>query len=202
MRIGLLGPTGADATIVREAVEFLLRDVEVDHAIYLGEDPAPLDAILRAWTDEMFEGQAPEDAFLDEACALAEFGEPSAIDALLARDALARRLARVRVLPPTPARAIEMIGDRIILAVHDKRVLDEEDIANANLIVYGRSDKADLRKFGPRYFLTPGPLSEGRVAVVEVEGDGHISIALFETSGLPVWRKTMTRRSTKMNVAQ
>jgi len=113
-----------------------------------------------------------------------------------------RRLRRVRKLPPPPTRAIDMIADRIIVAVHDKRILDEEDIANAQLILYGKSAAADLRKFGPRYFLTPGPLADERVAVVEVERDGHISIALFETSGLPVWRKTMSRRSTKVSVAR
>ena len=202
MRIGLLGPSDGDAEVLREAIEFLLGDVEVDFAIYLGAETDGLDPMLQTWAAEIFGDDPDEQTFLDHAHALAESGDAEAIDALLERDAHVRRLARVRKLPPAPARAVEMIADRIIIAVHDKAVLDEEDIANANLIVYGKSPSADLRKFGHRYFLTPGPLSDERVAVVEVENDGHISIALFETSGLPVWRKTMARRSTKVNVAQ
>ena len=71
----------------------------------------------------------------------------------LQSDAKLARLEFLRTLPPAPARAIEMIGDRIILAVHDKKVLDEEDIANAHVIVYGRSDEMLLKQFGPRYSL-------------------------------------------------
>lgn len=202
MRIGLLGPTDGDAEVFREAVEFLIGDVEVDYAIYLGPEDDVLDGLLQDWAEEVLGGSATVDGFLERAHALATDGEPDAIDAMLEKDAFVRDLRRVRKLPPAPTRAVEMVSDRFIIAVHDKRVLDEEDIANANLIVYGKSTEADLRRFGPRYFLTPGPLSDERVAVVEVELDGQVSIALFETSGLPVWRKTMSRRSTKMNVAQ
>jgi hypothetical protein len=93
-----------------------------------------------------------------------------------------------------------MMGDRIIIAVHDKAVLDEEDIANASLIVYGNGKEAELRRFGTRYFLTPGPAAAGRVAVLELEEDSNVSIAIFETSGLPVLRERMARRTTKVSV--
>lgn len=202
MRIGLLGPTDGDAEVFRDAVEFLIGDVAVDYAIYLGPEDDTLDTLLTDWASEVFEGSPTVDDFLERAHALAAEGEPDAIDALLKKDAFVRQLRKVRKLPPAPTRAVEMVSDRFVIAVHDKRVLDEEDIANANLIVYGKSDEADLRRFGPRYFLTPGPLSDERVAVVEVERDAQVSIALYETSGIPVWRRTMTRRSTKVNVAR
>ena len=38
MRIGLLGPSDGDAETLREAIEFLLDDMEVDQAVYLGLD--------------------------------------------------------------------------------------------------------------------------------------------------------------------
>lgn len=202
MRIGLLGPTDGDAEVFRDAVEFLIGDVAVDYAIYLGPEDDTLDTLLTDWASEVFEGSPTVHDFLERAHALAAEGEPDAIDALLKKDAFVRQLRKVRKLPPAPTRAVEMVSDRFVIAVHDKRVLDEEDIANANLIVYGKSDEADLRRFGPRYFLTPGPLSDERVAVVEVERDAQVSIALYETSGIPVWRRTMTRRSTKVNVAR
>ncbi|MGE0786722.1 MAG: hypothetical protein AB7S26_13705 [Sandaracinaceae bacterium] len=202
MRIGLLGPLADGDEVLREAIEFLLGDVEVDLAIYLGENGELVSERIASWMRDIVGDDPSEEAFLDRARDAARGGDADAIDRLLEGDAFLEKLRRVRVLPPPPARAVEMIADRIILAVHDKRVLDEEDIANAHLIVYGKSTEADLRKFGHRYFLTPGPLDAERVAVVEVERDGHVSIALFETSGLPVWRKTMSRRNTKVNVAQ
>lgn len=203
MRIGLVGPANGDGAVLREALEFLLSDVLVDQAIYLGHDEETVDDALRAWSAELFDGGVDHtDVFLDRAVEVAVGGTPREIEALLSAELAVRRLDRVRKLPPAPARAVEMLADRIILAVYDKSVLDEEDIANAQLIVYGKSGTAELRRFGPRYFLTPGPLSEHQVAVLELEEDGQVSIALFETSGLPVWRETMARRTTKLNVVQ
>ena len=202
MRIGLLGPAAGDPDAVRDAVEFLLGDVEVDHAIYLGDDPEVVDALLMHWAEEVFGEPHSDEAFLRRAVDVAESGPPEAIRGLLQRDAWVRSLARIRTLPPTPARAIEMLGDRIVVAVFDKSVLDEEDIANAHLIVYGNSVEAELRRFGARYFLTPGPLDRGQVAVLETEDDEGATVALFETSGLPVWRESLARRGGKVSVTQ
>ncbi|HJL16178.1 MAG TPA: hypothetical protein RMH99_11000 [Sandaracinaceae bacterium LLY-WYZ-13_1] len=202
MRIGLVGPANGDRQVLREALEFVLGDVDVDQAIYLGDDEETVDAVLEAWREELFEGREPEGAFLDRAVELACEGSAEALEGLLTAEETARRLGRVRKMPPPPARAVEMLADRIFLAVHDKSVLDEEDIANSSLIVYGQSAEAQLKRFGPRYFLTPGPLSEDRVAVLELESDGKVSIALYEISGVPVWREKMARRTSKLNVAR
>ncbi len=202
MRIGLLGPADGDSDALRDGIEFLLGDVGVDQAIYLGKDDAVLDELLTRWVEEVFGEAHSEEAFLRRAAAVAESGDPEAITGLLHRDAWVRGLARVRKLPVAPARAIEMLGDRILIAVYDKKVLDEEDIANAHLIVYGHAAEASLRRFGTRYFLTPGPVSAGRVAVLETEGEEDVTLALFETTGVPVWRETMARRSGKVSVAQ
>jgi len=202
MRIGLLGPADGDEQALREAVEFVLGDVEVDQAIYLGADDDTIGRVIRAWAREIIGSDPTEDVFLNRAVQLAVAGTPEEIEELLGAEASLRRLSTIRKLPPPPARAVEMLADRFILAVHDKSVLDEEDIANANLIIYGRSEEAQLKRFGPRYFLTPGPLRDGKVAVLDVEDDGQISIALFDTSGIPVWREKMARRTSKVNVAQ
>ncbi len=202
MRIGLLGPARGDSEATREAIEFLLGDVEVDQAIYLGDDRDALDALLEAWADEVFGETYSDDAFLRRAAEVAEHGDAETIEGLLRRDAWVRKLGRIRKLPPPPARAVEMIGDRILIAVHDKAVLDEEDIANAQLIVYGRAGEAELRRFGSRYFLTPGPLDAGQVAVLETEGAADVAVALFETTGVPVWRQTLARRTGKVSVVR
>lgn len=201
MRIGLLGPADGDDEALREAIDFLLGDTPVEQAIYLGEDVDVLDAALAAWTREALGLDAPaEEAFLSRGADVATNGNATEIRTLLEGDAWVRKLARIHKLPPPPARAVEMLADRIVIAVHDKAVLDEEDIANAQIIVYGNSEEAQIKRFGSRYFLTPGPLGARRVAVLETESDGGVSAALFETSGRQVWRETMARTSGKLSV--
>lgn len=202
MRIGLLGPADGDLDALRDGVEFLLGDAEVDHVIYLGADEEAVRRVIHDAARETFGAEPDLDAFLDRAAELAPRGTAGELEALLGAEASLRRLSAIRTLPPSPARAVEMLSDRILLAVHDKSVLDEEDIANAALIVYGNAKEAEIRRFGARYFLTPGPAPEGRVALVEVEEDGGVSIALYETSGLPVWREKMARRTGKMSVTR
>jgi hypothetical protein len=202
MRLGLLGPARGDEAALREALEFLVGDAEVDEALYLGEDAEVLSRVATALAWELAEGDPGSETFLRRAVDLSLSGTAEELSALLDQRRVTERLAGLRSLPPPPARAVEMIEDRIIIAVHDKAILDEEDILNAQLIVYGQSDAADLRRFGPRYFLTPGPCSARQVVVLEPESSGQVGIALFETSGLPVWRETMARRSTKVQVTR
>lgn len=202
MRIGLLGPAASDLGALRDGVEFLLGDAEVDQVIYLGDDDETIRAVTTEWARDIFGGEPDESAFLDRAVELAVSGTAAQLEELLDAEASLRRLSAVRMLPPPPARAVEMLADRILLAVHDKSVLDEEDIANAAIIVYGKAKEAEIRRFGSRYFVTPGPAAEGRVALIEVEDDGGVSVAVYETSGLPVWREKMALRTAKMSVAR
>ena len=72
-----------------------------------------------------------------------------------------------------PARAVEMFHDRVVLMVFDKSVLDEDDVANATVIVWGHAPEAQLKPIGPRAFLTPGWITARggpHVAVVEQAG--------------------------------
>ena len=79
--------------------------------------------------------------------------------------------------------------------------LDEEDIANAFLVVYGRSKACALNRFGPRTFFTPGPLKAGRIAVLEPEADGALAIAQFNPhTGEPAGRDTLLSRQARLVV--
>lgn len=196
MRIGLLGPTDDEAAF-REAVLFLLADAEADQVVYLGPGEIAERAI-EAWSREM--GADPERAFLDRVAVLARGGTPQELFALLEKDNEVARLAAVRKLPPPPARAVEMIDDRMVLFVHDKAILDEEDIANAHLIVYGKAGESDLRRFGRRAFFTPGPLAGGHVGVLEASEDG-VTVALYDLAGVPIWREALAQAATKVTVA-
>ena len=194
MKLGFVGPADGDRDLLREALEFLVSDVAVDQAVYLGLDDL-VDHVVDAWAAEIA-GDASDRAFLDRAVGLAREGSAAEIDELLARDAAVERLGCIRKLPPAPARAVEMVEDRFVTVVYDKSVLDEEDIANSTLLVYGKAKEAQLRKFGPRYFFTPGPLRGGKIGVVEAESEGHVVVAVFAPSGAPLWRETLQSRAT------
>ncbi|MEM1417053.1 MAG: hypothetical protein AAGH15_19305 [Myxococcota bacterium] len=201
MRIGLIGPAAkADEEALREAAEFLLLDAHADPVIYLGDDDAA-ERLCLDWELEL-RAELPDGDFLTGALALALEGAPPEIERLLERDRQRERLSRLRTLPPPPARAVEMVGDRIVLVVYDKKVLDEDDIANASIIVYGRSEEELLKRFGPRAFFTPGPLSRGVVGVLEVEDDGRVALATFSTEGEPRGREVLHGGASKLTVSR
>lgn len=200
MRIGLVGPADGDSALLREAAEFLLGDCGVEQAVYLGSEQT-LRVVVESWAKQVVQGVTTEARFLDEALALALSADAAAIDALLGRDRELHRLSALRCLPAHPARAVELLDDRVVLFVHDKAELDPEDIANAFLIVYGRSKHSALHRFGPRTFFTPGPLKLGRVALVEREGEGHLAIAQFNPrTGEPLGREVLQVRRARVVV--
>ncbi len=202
MRIGLLGPADGNLTLLREAAEFLLRDYGVDQAVYLGPNDGSVEQVVEQWAQQVMGRRgAGENAFLDEAARLALSGDAASIRALLARDEEVRRLSALRCLPPPPARAVEVFDDKVVLFVHEKSLLDEEDIANAFLVVYGRSKACALNRFGPRTFFTPGPLKAGRIAVLEPESEGSLAIAQFNPqTGEPAGRDTLLSRQARLVV--
>ena len=179
MRLGLVGPSEEDPSLLRKAARFLLDDREVEQAVYLGAE-STLRSVVGAWASEIMAGGASEERFLAQAVELALGAESRAIDRLLACDREVRKLNALRCLPPPPARAVELFEDKVILFVHDKAMLDQEDIANAFLIVYGRGKRSAVHRFGPRTFFTPCPLKAGRVAVIERERDNNLAIAQFD----------------------
>lgn len=196
MRIGFLGPCD-DEALLREATSFLLGTADVDQVVYLG-DAAFLERATDRWRLEL--GVATDEAFLVRALDAALSTSAEDIEQLLARDVLTARLAHVRKLPPPPARAVELVDDRVVLIVHDKAVLDEDDIANASLVVYGQSTEANLRRFGKRAFFTPGPLSARRVGVLETSDDG-VFVTVHDLSGATVLREPLAAATTKLTVA-
>lgn len=195
-RLGILGPTD-DEDALREAAAFLLGDAEADQVVFLG-DGAFLELALERWGADV--GLDGGSSFLDRALAAAATDDARAIEQFLAEDASARRIVDVRRLPDPPARAIELLDDRIVLFVHDKAVLDEEDIANANVIVYGVAKEAQLHRFGKRAFFTPGPLSEGRVGLLESSDEGF-TVAVYDVSGMPVLRESLAASVTRLTVS-
>ncbi len=80
-----------------------------------------------------------------------------------------------------------MFGDRVAVLVHDKALLDEEDIFAATFLVYGKSDGPLVKRIGPRWFLTPGPIGHGDGgAVVLDDADDEVVATFYDGAGQPV----------------
>ncbi len=176
-RVGILGPSAGNATLLREALEFLLFGNEpVSEVVYLGSDGL-LDRVIATWTKELIGTDDPDTGLMRFAKGVSRETDSSEIRAVLRAHETAARLGVARKIAPPPAVTTLMFGDRLALAVFDKSVLDGDDIASAQLVLYGKNKEADLRRFGPRFFFSPGPVTAKSVGVVEIIGASVEAIA-------------------------
>jgi len=179
IQIGLVGASDS-VTRVRRAFELLCFAIDADPIVYLGEDE-----VFELAVREMPGARvASDEMFLRAAAAVALRGSPHEIEGLLAAEAQAARLGRIRSLPPAPSLAVEMLGDRIVLFVHDKAVLEEDDIANASLIVHA-SGSTTHRRIGNRHFVSPGCLDsdDGLVGILRADEAGTAGFVLARLDG-------------------
>jgi len=202
MRLGLLGPSGGDVGALGRAAEFLLNGARVHRAIYLGNDGA-LDRAVAAWARKLVGGDDPsDDAAWRRAADIALEGTPEQIDRFVATERARQRLKSLEALPEQVARTIEMVGDRVAVLIHDKALLDEEDILAANLLFFGKSDGPLVKKIGARWFVTPGPIGSagGGLAVLDDEGE-EVTVTIYDSQGNTSQKETLTTtRGTKMRV--
>lgn len=194
MRIGLIGPAGDADALLSAAIRLLVLEFGVDQVVYLGSDGA-IDRLAAAFTQRI------GGSFDDRVLVLAQSGDAAELRDLLAAEAELARLGTLRVLPPAPSRTLEMIDDRFLLFVHDKATLEEDDIANAQVIVYAQSPRCLYRRFGPRAFFTPGMLSEGQVGMLETDVDGRLTITAHTMDGSCVLSEMLVGRSPKLSVS-
>jgi hypothetical protein len=195
MRMGIIGPAEGAHDELRRAIALFLPDPDVKQIIYLGEDGA-----IERMVAEFEREQLDQDTFLRRGLELACSGSAVEIEQLLEEDRKAQRLSLLRRLPDAPACAIEMLERWIILAVHDKAVLEEDDVANAHVIVYGRAPEADYKRIGPFSFLTPGPLQGGRVGSIALRDDGGLDLALLDLHGAPLLHEAISPTQAKVKV--
>jgi len=177
--LGFVGPAAGAPGELERALSLLAADPTMRQIVYLGLDDA-VDEVAASWQERADEHRA---AFLARAAQLARAGDPASIDALLAEPDPGRELALLRRLPEAPMRAVDMLDRFVVLAVHDKAVLDEEDIESAHAIAYGRADEPACKRFGQRCFLTPGPLAGGTIARVRLLPEGALELAVLRLDG-------------------
>jgi hypothetical protein len=201
MRLGLLGPAGGDVPALGRAAEFLINSARVQRAIYLGLDGS-LDRAVATWARKLVGDDPSDDHAWRRAADVAVAGTPEQIDKLVALERARMRLKALESLPEGVSRTIEMLGDRVAVLIHDKALLDEEDILAANLLFYGKSDGPLIKKIGARWFVTPGAIGceGGGIAVLDDDGD-DVTVTIHDSLGKPQQTEALTvQRATKMRV--
>lgn len=196
MRMGVIGHAEQAEQALHQAIELFLADPLLKQILYLGED----DSITRA-VGQFSHERLSEEGFLARAVGLACHGNAEEIDELLEADRQAQRVSLLRCLPPKPACAIEMLEKWIILGVHDKAVLEEDDVANAHVILYGEAPEANIKRFGPRSFLTPGPLERGLIGSLNLRADGALELSLLDLQGKVLVTESVAPALAKLVVA-
>jgi hypothetical protein len=196
MRLGFIGPAEADAAALEQAAKLLICDFEVDTLIYLGEDDA-----LREFV-AAHESEDSGDTIERRVAEVAATGSTDDIEDVLRKLRGTRYLGTLRVAPPSPRRAMEMLDDRIVLIVRNKSTVGEEDVINSNVVIYGDAKELIFKRFGPRCFFSPGPLEAGHVGLLDDRSEtGGVVLTAIELNGEVTWSKPIQGRGAKVMVA-
>ncbi len=196
MRLGFIGPADTDTGALEQAARLLICDFEADAVIYLAEDEA---------LGKFIDSHSPHDGerTIEQRVAdVAATGSPEDIEDVLRRLRGARYLEKLRVAPPSPTRALEMVDDRIVLIVRQKSLIAEEDVINSNVVVYGDAKELMFKRFGPRCFFSPGPLSFGSVGLLDDQSEaGGVVLRALDITGDIWWSEPIQGRGAKVMVA-
>lgn len=192
MRLGLLGPAGGDIAGLGRAAEFLLNGARVHRAIYLGNDGA-LDRAVAAWARKLVGEDPSDEGAWRRAADVAIEGSAESIDRFVATERARIRLKALEALPETAARAVERLGDRVAVLVHDEAELDDEDVVFANILLFGKSEGPRIEEAGARWYVTPGPIGSrgGGLAVIDDE-QSDVVVTVFDTAGNATRREVLT----------
>ena len=196
MRLGFIGPANTDSAALEQAAKLLICDLEVDAVIYLGEDDALRDFVAT------HESEDSHDTIEQRVADVAATGSADDIEQVLRKLRGARYLGKLRVAPPAPRRAMEMLDDRIVLIVRNKSTIGEEDVINSNVVVYGDATELMFKRFGPRCFFSPGPLDVGHVGLLNDRSEsGGVVLQAIDLTGEVSWSEPIQGRGAKVMVA-
>ncbi len=173
MRLGILGPALDDMVGLARMAQFLLDQAYAEKVIYLSHDDA-LERVVFSWAREIVGSNPSDEVVYKRAAARCARATPGEIDHFVESERARQRLQVFASLPSESSRTIEILDGRVVLFVYDKASLDEEDIAAAQLLVFGKSNEPIIRRVGARMFFSPGPIgcAGGGAAVIDdgVEG--------------------------------
>jgi hypothetical protein len=173
MRLGILGPACDDMIGLARAAQILLDEAHAEKVIYLADDGA-LERVVVSWAREIVGSNPSGEALFQRAAARCAQAAPDEIDHFVEGERARLRLGVFVSLPHGQSRTIEILDGRVVVFVYDKAMLDEEDIAAAQLLVFGKSREPLIRRVGARIFLTPGPIGcpTGGAAILDDGVDG------------------------------
>jgi hypothetical protein len=199
MRLALLGPAEGHTGALEAAARFLLSTKAVDRAVYLGVDGA-LDVIVRKWAADLVGDNPSEDGVWRRAVRACVRANAATIDRYLEAERKRRALRIFEALPDVDTRAVEMLGGALVVMIHDKGQLNEEDMLPARLLLFGKSRPAVVKQVGQRWFVSPGTFEEAGVMTLD-DGDDGILLTQFDGACKEVrTEKLSTNRATKLKV--
>ena len=81
----------------------------------------------------------------------------------------------------------------MVLFVYDRAILDEEDIAAASVLVFGRSVDPQLKRIGSRLFVAPGRIGwpGAGCGILDDEAGGGLRIEIRGGDGAVTVQETM-----------
>lgn len=200
MRLGLLGPAAGQYEALAAAARFLLLDQGVSRAVYLGLDDA-LDNVVRDWAERLVDGDPDDKAIWTRAAKRCLQARPEQIDAYLEAERQRLALKVFECLPGDGTRTIELLNGKVVVMIHDKAHLDEDDILPASLLVFGKSAEPLVRQVGSRWFLSPGSFASHGVLMLEDSEDG-IHATLYDARCREVRHELLaTVRNVKVKVS-
>jgi hypothetical protein len=183
MRLGVLGPANDNLIGLSRAAQYLVDEAQADRVMYVAEDDA-LDRVVVAWAREIVGGNPAEEVLFKRAAARCAKATSDEIDRFVEREQARLRLKVFVSLPGAMSRTIEILDGRVVLFVDDKATLDEEDIAAASLVVFGKSAEPMIKRVGSRIFVAPGPIGEGSGGSVLLDdAGGGIRIEIISATG-------------------
>jgi len=175
MRVGVISDTHGNLGAFLDCIDFLRRRHEVAKVFFLGHDYEDFDRLLELKqalreTSKKGRNRGDNDDFVGDLYEV--LAKQQGIPTKRTRELddvswLKKNVVRIcgkdepaAAFGHTPTTEFEVVAGRIVLATHNPKSLTKEDIASANLVLYGHTHLFQADKVGGRYFLNPGHLSD------------------------------------------
>lgn len=178
MRLGLIGPALDRDDLLERAVRFLSKERAVHRAVYLGLDAA-LERVVGALASRAVGDDPGVGAVWQRAATRCGRAAPADIDHFLEAERERLGLMVFGSLPGADTRLVELLSGKVAVLINDKALLDEDDIASATYLVFGKSAEPMIKPIGSRWFLSPGPLGAGGMMVLD-DGSGTVELTLYD----------------------
>jgi hypothetical protein len=199
MRLALLGPADGHADALEAAAQAVLTRHPVDRAVYLGVDGA-LDGVVQRIAVRLVGENPSEEGIWARAARACLRASPGELDTYIGAERARAELRSFESLPDADTRAVEMLGGALLLMIHDKSDLNEEDLIPARVLLFGKSRSPIVKQVGQRWFLSPGSFPDAGVLILE-DGDDGIRLQLLDSKfEIARTEQLSTNRATKLKV--